>query len=229
MWLHSSSKCNFVWSWLPGSGASLRMRRQRKHAGVSHGVQHAVPVAEKAPSYRLGTPVWAAGGLRRKQRGQRVREEMDMDPKTPVLPRVQGSGRLGEETSVCRLRGNQHAVRPASAQFHCIFNSLTEVAAIKPNFIFSVARQMGGNAHSCPNGDAAFSSSFLRGIMPEIYFFSKLKPLKPRHPNAPSPSLRNPARVRGRARGWPRRHAAARSVPGHYPVGSPRPRLALCC
>lgn len=35
------------------------------------------------------------------------------------------------------------------------------------------------NVNSCPGNDEAFSSTFLHAIMLEIYFFSKLKPLKP--------------------------------------------------
>lgn len=48
---------------------------------------------------------------------------------------------------------------------------------------FSLVFQMGENVNSCPSGDGAFSSPFLHVIMLEIYFFSKLKPLKPSNQN----------------------------------------------
>lgn len=46
-----------------------------------------------------------------------------------------------------------------------------------------------------------FSPPFLHVIMPGIYFFSKLKPLKPSNQNLPSPSLCSPALICGRLSG----------------------------
>lgn len=43
---------------------------------------------------------------------------------------------------------------------------------------FSLVIQMEENVNSCPSGNGAFSSTFLHIILLEIYFFSKLKPLK---------------------------------------------------
>ena len=50
---------------------------------------------------------------------------------------------------------------------------------------FSLVFQMEENVNSCPSGDGAFSSTFLHAIMLEIYFFSKLKLLKPSNQNFP--------------------------------------------
>lgn len=46
-----------------------------------------------------------------------------------------------------------------------------------------------------------FSSPFLHVIMPGIYFFSKLKPLKPSNQNLPSPWLCSPALICGQLSG----------------------------
>ena len=85
------------------------------------------------------------------------------------------------------------------------------------------------NVNSCPNGDGAFSSPSVHGVMPEIYFFSKLKPLKLRNQNFPLPRFVFRVSSMADAQEGLCHDAAVTSVRGHYPVYSCGSHVALCC